>query len=100
MSVPDPSSRRLALAGLMLAGFAVPLMADTPPPGALSCSGCHGTGPDAALSLEALSADDIAAALTAFADGTREGTLMPRIAKGFSPEEIAAIAAWIAGQDQ
>lgn len=102
---PRPASRTAmaaaAFACLALPVLSLPVMAETaPPPGALSCGGCHGAGPDAALSLQALTAEDIAAALTAFADGSREGTLMPRIAKGFDAEEVAAIAAWIAGPEQ
>lgn len=65
----------------------------TPPPGATSCTGCHAEGQ---LSLEDLTAEDIAAALAAFRSGERAATLMDRIAKGFTAEESAAIAAWLA----
>ena len=95
-----PYARYLVPLGLLVVCFTGVAMAqDAPPAGALSCSGCHGTGADAPLPITHLGADGIAAALTAFADGTRAGTLMPRIAKGFSPDEIAAIAAWIGAQD-
>ena len=40
----------------------------------------------------------IAEAMRAFRSGQRPGTIMPRIAKGFSDDEIAAIAAWYAAQ--
>jgi cytochrome c553 len=33
-----------------------------------------------------------------YKSGKRPGTIMDRIAKGFSDEEIRAIAAWYAGQ--
>lgn len=69
---------------------------DAPPPGALACSGCH--GPGSTLRLENLSADEIAEAVTGFRDGTREATLMNRLAAGFTDAEIAQIAAWIAGE--
>lgn len=36
--------------------------------------------------------------MIAFSSGTREATLMNRIAKGYSPEETRAIAVWIAAQ--
>lgn len=65
-----------------------------PPPGATACTGCHGGGD---LSLAGLTADEIAAALDAFRSGDRDATLMTRIAKGFTAEESAAIAAWLAG---
>ncbi len=67
-----------------------------PPPGATTCSGCH-AGRDSALpSLDSLRAPDIEAAMTAFRTGTREATVMDRIAKGFSDQETSAIAAWLA----
>jgi cytochrome subunit of sulfide dehydrogenase len=69
------------------------------PAGALSCSGCH---PPAAAdvglpSLEGLSAGEIEAAMQAFKAGERSPTVMDRIARGFSDEEIRAIAAWLGG---
>ena len=42
--------------------------------------------------------EDIVAALDAFRAGTRPATVMDRIAKGFTPDESVAIAAWWAGQ--
>jgi cytochrome c553 len=41
---------------------------------------------------------DIADAMIEYKSGKRPGTIMDRIAKGFSDEEIRAIAAWYAGQ--
>jgi cytochrome subunit of sulfide dehydrogenase len=43
-------------------------------------------------------ASDIVAAMDAFRTGTRQATVMDRIAKGFTPDEMAAIATWWAGQ--
>ena len=40
----------------------------------------------------------IADAMIDYKSGKRSGTIMDRIAKGFSDEEIRAIAAWYAGQ--
>ena len=37
-------------------------------------------------------------AMQDFRSGQRAGTVMDRIAKGFTDEEIAAIAAWYAAQ--
>ena len=68
------------------------------PPGATACLGCHGQTPTALPSLSRLKADDITAAMQGFRDGTREATLMNRIAKGFTPEETRAIADWLAKQ--
>ena len=67
------------------------------PLGAASCSGCHAATPRIDTPVPPLSgrpAADIAAAMTEYKSGTRKGTIMDRIAKGFSHEEIRAIAAW------
>jgi cytochrome c553 len=67
-----------------------------PPPGAASCLGCHpakaNDSPVPALSPR--SAAEITEAMAAFRAGTRPATVMDRIAKGFSDEEISAIAQW------
>jgi sulfide dehydrogenase cytochrome subunit len=71
------------------------------PPGASSCSGCHATNASAGTPvppLQGRSAADIANATIEFKTGKRQGTIMDRIAKGFSDEEIKAIAAWYAAQ--
>lgn len=68
------------------------------PAGATSCSGCHGASGSALPTLSNLTAAQIEDAMTAFSSGTREATLMNRIAKGYSPEETRAIAVWIAAQ--
>ncbi len=72
---------------------AVLLCAAAPPPGASSCSGCH--GPAAQLPvLAGRPVADTVAAMDAFRAGTRPATVMDRIAKGFTPAETQAIAAW------
>lgn len=63
----------------------------------LSCAACHGTdgaSPGAMPGLTNLDAAAIEAALLAFRSGQRQGTMMNRIASGYSEEEIAAIAAY------
>jgi sulfide dehydrogenase cytochrome subunit len=77
------------------------LAASAPPPGASSCSGCHpaGTKVDSPVPrLAGRSADEIVSAMKAYRSGERSGTVMGRIAKGFSDEELRAIAAWYAEQ--
>ena len=66
------------------------------PPGASACSGCHSAAPGAAPALAGRAAGEIAEAMRAFRSGARAGTLMNRIAKGFSEEEIRAVASWVA----
>jgi cytochrome c553 len=67
------------------------------PAGAASCSGCHAASTRVDTPVPPLSgrpASDIATAMTEYKSGARKGTIMDRIAKGFSDEEIRAIAAW------
>lgn len=73
--------------------------AERPPPGATACSGCHTAERSEIPSLDGLSATEIEAALAAYRSGTRAGTIMPRIAKGFSPKEAGTIAAFL-GRDR
>lgn len=68
------------------------------PPGAMACTGCHGLFPSAPLPIQHLSADQIADDLAAFRDSSREGTVMPRIARGFDEAESRSIAEWFAAQ--
>jgi cytochrome subunit of sulfide dehydrogenase len=71
------------------------------PPGAAGCSGCHAANPRVETPVPPLAgrpAADIAKETIAFKSGERKGTIMDRIAKGFSDEEIQAIAAWYESQ--
>ena len=43
-------------------------------------------------------AAEITTAMTGFRDGSLPSTVMDRIAKGFSDDEMRAIAAWLAAQ--
>ena len=70
--------------------------AGAPPPGATACSGCHAGADNAMPSLQGRSASDIEAAMAAYRAGSREATVMDRIAKGFSESETKDIANWIA----
>jgi len=75
--------------------------ATQPPAGATSCSGCHSTGAKIETPLPPIrgqSATDIVAAMQGFRSGERPSTVMGRIVKGFSDDEIRAIAAWLATQ--
>lgn len=87
LALASPASAQGPKAGLLNA-----------PAGATSCSGCHGAADLALPALSNLTAAQIEEAMAAFASGAREATLMNRIAKGYSPEEIRAIAGWISAQ--
>jgi cytochrome c553 len=76
---------------------------DVPPPGATSCSGCHAMNRSAGTPVTRLVARnpaDILTAMQEFRAGKRPATVMDRIAKGFTDEEIKAIAAWYAAQKE
>ena len=68
------------------------------PPGAASCLGCHTVeangGPLSPLG--SFTSEQMVTAMQAFRSGSRPATVMNRIAKGFSDEEIKAIADWYA----
>ena len=85
--------------GRAIFGLAVMLgsVAAAPPPGASSCSGCHG-GVAPLPALTGREVANIVTALDAFRAGTRPATVMDRIAKGFSHDEEVAIAMWLAAQ--
>jgi cytochrome subunit of sulfide dehydrogenase len=81
--------------------IATAVLAAEPPPGATSCSGCHPLTASAETKVPPVrgqNAADIVAAMEAFRSGERPSTVMGRIAKGFSDDEIRAIAAWLAAQ--
>jgi sulfide dehydrogenase cytochrome subunit len=72
-----------------------------PPAGAASCSGCHPSSARVSSPAPRLTGMDRAAIVKAMQDfrsGQRAGTVMDRIAKGFTDDEIAAIAAFYATQ--
>jgi cytochrome subunit of sulfide dehydrogenase len=88
------------IATLVLALGADALAADAPP-GASSCSGCHpaARGVDTAVPrLNGREAAQLTSAMQDFRSGKRPATVMDRIAKGFTDDEIKAIAAWYAAQ--
>ena len=64
------------------------------PPGASSCSGCHGRS-GGIPAIKAKSADEIAAAMLEYRAGRGAPTVMDRISRGFTEQEIRDIASWI-----
>lgn len=85
----------------MMCVIAAPAIAAEPPPGASSCSGCHPTSNRVDTPVPLLrghNQEEIVAAMQAFRSGEQSSTVMGRIAKGFSDDEIQAIAAWFAAQ--
>ena len=70
---------------------------------AATCAACHGTdgaaAPGEAMApLAGRPQADLVMLMQAFRDGTRPATLMHQIAKGYTAEQIDAIAAYFAGR--
>jgi sulfide dehydrogenase cytochrome subunit len=66
-----------------------------------NCTGCHGTNGVSAggmPSLAGVDKDRIAGLMREFRDGKRPATVMHQHAKGYTDEQIDAVAAWFAAQ--
>ncbi|WP_334189237.1 c-type cytochrome, partial [Noviherbaspirillum sp.] len=66
-----------------------------------TCAACHGTDgqPERGGSLPALAGqpkESLIASMRAFKTGAREATIMHQIAKGYTDEQIALIAGYLA----
>jgi sulfide dehydrogenase cytochrome subunit len=81
-----------ALAGVA----ATPAAAQTLPSAlALSCAACHGTdgkSPGSVPAIDGRSVKEAKEILTGFKNGTRQSTVMNRMAKAYSDQEIDALA--------
>jgi cytochrome c553 len=95
-------TRLLAVvATLALSVGAAPAVSPEPPAGASSCTGCHAARANVQTPVPPLNGRDaieIVQQMQAFRAGQREGTVMDRIAKGFTDAELQAIASWYAAQ--
>jgi cytochrome c553 len=96
-----PGWRVLRCAMLGAFAFSVVAQAAEPPPGATSCTGCHaaradvvGPGPR----LAGGQGDEMLKALDGFRSGQKPATVMDRIVRGFTRDELQAIVAWFAAQ--
>ncbi|HRK38386.1 MAG TPA: class I cytochrome c [Burkholderiaceae bacterium] len=68
---------------------------------AASCSNCHGTNGVAQSGMESLAgvpAADITKKMLDFKAGRKPATIMHQLSKGYSDEQIAAIAGFFAAQ--
>lgn len=91
----------LAAIAIVYASTSAASAIDVAPPGAAACSGCHPASRAVETPVTRLSGRNPAEIVTAvreFRSGQRPGTVMDRIAKGFTDGEIKAIAAWYAKQ--
>jgi cytochrome subunit of sulfide dehydrogenase len=68
---------------------------------AATCTACHGTAAvngNALPPLTGQSQEALLASLRAFKAGTRQSTIMTQLAKGYTDEQLAQIAAWFVAQ--
>lgn len=68
---------------------------------AASCANCHGTDGRAETGNDSLAGadkDDMLKKLMDFKSGAKPATVMHQLSKGYSDEQLAAIAAWFAAQ--
>ena len=68
---------------------------------AATCATCHGTNGQSrgeVPSLAGVPAEKLAAALAGYKSGALTGTVMHQIARGYTDEQIALVAAWLAAQ--
>lgn len=76
--------------------MAMPCAAQTLPSSlALSCAACHGTdgkSPGAIPTIDGRSVKEMKEALTGFKNGSRPATVMNRLAKGYTDQEIDELA--------
>ena len=96
---------RFALAALTLA---LPVLGHAQAPDALqvrswaaACANCHGTNGNAqpgSVALAGMGQNDIVQKMMDFKNGKRPATIMHQLAKGYSDEQIAAIAGYFAAQ--
>ena len=94
-------ARHAFIAGMLFCAGIAPALPAEAPPGAASCSGCHAAKPNVDTPVPRLVGQDataVVAAMQAYRGGQRPATVMDRIAKGFSDDEIKAIAAWFVAQ--
>lgn len=100
-------SRRILHGSIFMVAMGLALCAAADEPSARStealafnCFTCHGTDGKSPGDIPALygkSAESIRESLRGFKNDTLEGTLMTRIAKGYSDEEIDRIAEYLSG---
>ena len=91
------TARQVAAVAAIAASVVSPALADETAPDVLAnaCAACHGTdgmSPGAIPTLQGLSSGEIETMLSSFRSGELEGTVMNRIAKGYTDLEIKALA--------
>ena len=68
---------------------------------AATCANCHGTAGESSAGMPRLSgmpSAELKRAMIEYKAGTRTGTVMPQLAKGYTDAQIDAIANWFASR--
>lgn len=84
----------LCLSGVAMAGDYKSAILANP------CAGCHGTdgaSPGPIPPIKGMSSSNMVKAMKAFKSGDRKGTVMNRIARGYTDDEIEQMAKYFAG---
>jgi sulfide dehydrogenase cytochrome subunit len=92
---------RVVLATALVLISVAPAMAQTGQAMAQTCYVCHGPGAKGAgpiVALAGLPKDHLARQMADFKADKRPGTIMNRIAKGYTDEQLALIAEYLAAQ--
>jgi cytochrome subunit of sulfide dehydrogenase len=93
--------RKARFAAAVVLAWTCAASAAEPPIAVFGCSGCHATDAKVETPVPRLigrPAAETVKAMQEFRDGQRPGTVMDRLAKGFTDQEVQAIAAWYAEQ--
>jgi sulfide dehydrogenase cytochrome subunit len=93
---PTLPLRAAILVAFLLAGRAAAGPAPLAAEGCIGCHGPRGEGMAAIARIAGRDAGELEAILRAYRADERPGTIMPRIARGYSDAEIAAVAAYFA----
>jgi cytochrome subunit of sulfide dehydrogenase len=96
-----PYAKLLAVGLLSASAFAAQAQVNEIRVWAAACATCHGTEGRAVPGMDALAGKDkteIEQKMLDYKNGRRPATLMHQIAKGYTDEQIAAIAAYFAAQ--
>jgi sulfide dehydrogenase cytochrome subunit len=68
---------------------------------AATCANCHGTNGVSVGTVESLAGkprDEIVRKMQEYRKGTKPGTIMPQLAKGYTDEQIEVLGTWFAAQ--
>lgn len=68
---------------------------------AATCANCHGTGGVSVGEVESLAGkpkEELVRKMQEFKRGTKPATVMTQLAKGYTDDQIDAVAAWFAAQ--